>query len=347
MNLNQLIQEFLDNQRTESSFVERSVERYEYLLKVYQEYLQDEIGVNEKNLKTHLNGVNFEEVFAALRYYVETKAVTSEDTADLFVSVLKTFYKYLKRNGNIENDALIVSFGLAPQDEKSFICNYGMFINKLKSEKIIRYKKSGRPLNDDEIKTLINYCDETIEKTTDDFLMSESNKYNNFVYALITKMIIYTGASEKVISNIKQSDIDITTGTIKIKNIKLLLPFKLRLQMQRYVNVRLLHGIKSLRLFAGFNDEDTDGQGRIGNFILPCLKNMNDLEKKSSVICLAKYTIIEMIRSGMNQNVIQELTGFKTNVFEPCQELVNIEKQEERSKYVNRKLKSLEIYDIL
>jgi hypothetical protein len=347
MDVYKLIQEFLETQKEERDFEPRSIVRYEQLLLVYNEFLVEEIRLNSNRLKAYLNGVTPVELFDALNYYIRTRSITSEDTADFFISVLKAFFQFLRRTNNIESDSITVAFGLGPQDPNSFIYSYNLYIKQLIHDKIIIFKKSGRPLMENEVKMLVTYCDECIEKYDLEQILADKNKYNRYVSAIMIKIIIYCGISERVLSKVEVDDIDLSIGRIKISNIMLQLPYNLRTQMEKYLYLRHTRSSEGNRLFVDFNNKDTDGRGKLGNFIYNRLRTAKTLEKKSSVICVAKYALIEMIRNGMNQNIIQSLTGFQNDVFAPCQEFVNLDKNEERSKYVNKKLKTMELYDIL
>lgn len=347
LDINKSIQEFLETLKVERDYEPRSIGRYEQLLFVYNEFLNDEIKLNDNTLKAYLNGVAPKELFDALLYYIRTRSVTSEDTADLFISVLKGFFQFLKRTNNIESDSLTVTFGLSSQDPNSFASSYNLYIQQLIHDKIILFKKSGKPLTENIVKMLINYCDECIEKFDLEQILANKDKYNRFVYAVMIKLIIYCGISERVLSKVKVNDLYLNTGKIRINNILLQLPFNLRTQMNKYFGLRQTRSSEANRLFVDFTSKDTDGRGKLGNFIKNELRKVETLENKSSVICVAKYSIIEMIRNGMNQNIIQSLTGFQNDVYAPCQEFVNLDKNEELNNYVNKKLKIMELYDIM
>jgi integrase len=345
--IRKLIQEFLETQKTEREYEPRSIVRYEYILLVYNEFLVEEIKLNSNTLKAYLNGVTPKELFDGLSYYIRTRSITSEDTADLYISVIKTFFQFLRRTNYIESDALTATFGLSSQDPNSFNHCYDLFIKDLIDNKIILFKKTERALTEKEIKMIIDYCNECIDNFELKELLANKDKYNRFVFAIMIKLIIFCGVSERVLSKVKRRDINLVTGKIKINNMELQLPFNLRTQMKKYVDARDTRSAKENRLFVDFYGNNTDGRGRLGGFISNRLRTVKDLNKKSSVICVAKFAIIEMIRNGMNQNIIQSLTGFQNEVFAPCQEFVNLDKDEERSKYVNNKLKTLDLYDIL
>jgi hypothetical protein len=68
---------------------------------------------------------------------------------------------------------------------------------------------------------------------------------------------------------------------------------------------------------------------------------------RNDVIGLSKNVIIRMIYEGINQSLIQEFTGYKSDVYKYCQSKVNFDKAIYRNRYLDSKLRSIESFDIL
>lgn len=62
---------------------------------------------------------------------------------------------------------------------------------------------------------------------------------------------------------------------------------------------------------------------------------------------IAKYCIIEMIKKGINQSIIQDFTGYGDIVYNDCQQNVNATQKENKNRYIDSKLRSLEMFDKL
>ncbi len=343
MNIDQLIDKFLTHLKDDRNFRLDSLARYKYILEIYRDFTISKIGIKGEEVKSHLNDVDEKDIFSSLDHYINKCKVRAEDTANFFISVIKNFLQYLKEKNIIDNSAIFESFGRSPDDPSSF----SHLLSEELKLKSFKYKKNGRALNEHEISTLIKYCDDEINKYLIDKLIKSNEKYNNFVRAIMVKLTIYTGIKNIGFNTIMYSDYSFEKGTIKINGYEILLPSNLKIQMKKYIDLRTIKNNIEGNLFLEYDGKLDTGTGKLGTFILKCLEQFDDLQSKSSMICVAKYTIMEMIRNGVNQNIIQDLTGYKTNVFYPCQELVNLEKTEEKSKYLRKKLKLIDTFDIL
>ncbi len=60
---------------------------------------------------------------------------------------------------------------------------------------------------------------------------------------------------------------------------------------------------------------------------------------------IQKYAIKNMIKGGINQSIIIDFTGQSTEIFNYCQNEVNIEKNLSRNRYVNSKIRGIKTFD--
>lgn len=60
-----------------------------------------------------------------------------------------------------------------------------------------------------------------------------------------------------------------------------------------------------------------------------------------------KYAIINMILEGMNQSIIMTLTGAKEDIFSDCQEEVDRQKNLNRNRYINHKIRGISSFDMI
>ena len=64
---------------------------------------------------------------------------------------------------------------------------------------------------------------------------------------------------------------------------------------------------------------------------------------------LAKYAIIQMIKQGMLAHIIKDFTGYKDDIYNHCQEIVNEETRsglkEEKCKIIDSKIRMVDLSD--
>lgn len=340
MTIQELIEDYIKHCMNNEDFAERSITRYKYLLDVYREYIEDKCKINDASLEPFFNGIDVINVLNAAEYYLDNRRVNSQDTIDMYVSVVKEFHRYIRNQYNITSERFFASMGLSDNDEKSFTYQYLELCIRLKKEKRIKYGSQGKVYSQTEIEDLIKYCNENLD--------SEFNKnkkqegcFNRYVKALITKLVIYTGASvAQKIYPIKVKDLNLDKGTIKIGEFEVHLPYHLRNNLSEYVNKFIRTRDKKDLLFKTYNNIELKEPNIIGGFY-----TYNN--GKSSTIALSKYAIIQMIEAGIDRDTIQEFTGYGDAVYISCKEYVDLGVYTKRAKMIDEILKTLPSYDIL
>ena len=74
---------------------------------------------------------------------------------------------------------------------------------------------------------------------------------------------------------------------------------------------------------------------------------MNEILQRKDLTGLRKYVIIEMILKGINQSYIMKLTGAGTKIFDACQRIVNEQRHFEANRFIDSRIREMEIFDIL
>lgn len=191
MEFENIVVQFLDYQQLKYSLTERTIQRYRYILGVYSTYLSDRLKITNETMNPFLKGVNGNHLFNALDYYVSEKYIESEDTARLFISVLKELYRYIHTEKSIHNNKLIESFGLPIKNSESFSSKVNSKMKGLKSKKILKYSGDS-PITEEQFLKVLEYCNTTLDE--DDYTVN----YKNCLCAVIVKLILFIGLSMRV-----------------------------------------------------------------------------------------------------------------------------------------------------
>jgi site-specific recombinase XerD len=141
MEFKKLIDKYIEFIRN-NSYTELSVRRYEYLLNIFYEYITLKNKINNLTLLSYLNGISPDEILSSIEYYME-KVALSEDTVNMYISVIKEFFKYIKETQDIGNDKLIQSFGRGKNDVNSFTYKYKAYIKILLDNNKIKPSTKG------------------------------------------------------------------------------------------------------------------------------------------------------------------------------------------------------------
>lgn len=157
------------------------------------------------------------------------------------------------------------------------------------------------------------------------------------------KLVMFLGIKPQLVSEFKISNLDIYTNKIFISGYWVHLPDKLGVQMKKYLSI-----IEKLSLENGdFLFIKKDGTRYIKEYG-QMFKVANKVMKNCSAESIAKFTIIQMIKEGINPSIILSITKFGIDTYLHCQDLVNSEKGAlEKSRYLDSKLRKMKIFDIL
>lgn len=343
MTFNSTKEEFLSS-CIDGDFYDSSLATYKRKVEVFFEFLTKDYGVNDKNYKEVLRGIDKIAITKSIEFYVKNYSISFKSTVDTYVSVIKAYFDFLNKNLNIKNDNFdsAISYSEIKKSVHNKIIELGLETTEQKS-----------PISEKAFKKILNKCDEILNAYTLEFMLNNKNKRNNnpvqlFTSSIITKLIMLTGVKNQVIDTIKLNDYDSELNIIKINNFSIHLPNGLGKQMKLYLQLRdciVLNKEKEYPLF--ISKKGTS----IGTAYGYAFKILEDNLGSSSAECVAKYSIMQMIKKGMNIYLIKMLTKFGIDSCLQCQELVNDEKTNEditsQNRYIDSKIRSMDIYDLL
>ncbi|MEK3879188.1 hypothetical protein [Paenibacillus sp. FSL M7-0420] len=331
--------ELFMNQVSDSSY-----EIYKNKIMVFYKFLVSDKGINDKSYKSYLEAMKTEEVIESLNYYIIANKINSESVAWHYISVIKRYFLFIYDAEKliIQNANLIKSFSLSNDSKDSFTY-------KIKKEIFesgdLEKKDSKTELTQEEVEVLISECDQQIKELLEgDSILKYPSQYNDFVSCIIIKLLLFTGAKYQVIINLRLSDLNLKQQILRINGYYIRLPINLFTQLQEYVAIKKQMQSdcdnKDNFLFTRFDGEKLKGT----SFISDTLVQFTGRGDTTGII---KFAIIEMIKRGINQSLIQDFTGNGSKIYDYCQSKVNESKNLSVNRYLDSKLRSLEIYDLL
>lgn len=323
--------------------IDKSVEGYDIIMNYFNEFVIKVKKINHSTIKNVFQGIRAEFLIESLDWYSNSKSAKSFGACNKFASCIKEYFVYIIDNEYIENQELIAEFGYPTYSDKSFRYKVNNYLAN--NENIS--KGDGSDIFDlDTIKDLISDCDRTMN---DDYILTRLDKmqmyYNKFRSALIIKLIVYTGVAYRILPTIGYNDIDTMHCSITINGLTVRLPNNLTDQFRKYLDIRksLLdkHHKKSNYLFIEFNENNLSSKTTTVSSFLKDLTGRGDLNG------IIKFSVTNMIKRGINQSIIMKFTSVGDTIYNWCQNEVNTHMDLKSSKYLDSKLRGLDVFDLL
>jgi hypothetical protein len=337
---------FLSNWK-EGDFYDSSVVTYRRKMDVFFEFLTNNCGISDNNYKEILIGIGIDKISDSLKYYVEEYGIEFKVTVGNFFTVIKCYFDFISKNYNLKNDNFDSTIKFENLKKEVQIIIKKMQLNKSEQKS---------PVTKSTFNKILIYCNNKIDlPSKDDLLISEQkinpDNYNKplveFISAIITKIVMFTGVKNQVISSLKKSDYDEILNIVKVNNYWIHLPNKLGLQMKKYLDVWSDLANSKEENFSLFINKQGIPINKNYNLMFDVLQSVMNNRIAESV---AKYTIMELMKSGINISIIRNLTSFGFETCFHCQELLNENKEYNNiseNRYIDSQIRSLEIFDLL
>jgi len=328
--LNQSIKSFLEHSKAEG---------YDNNLNVFKDFL-DRKKISNNFVKEFLQGIRTETIIESLNFYIEDRGLTSIDTALRYISCIKEYFAYNFHAELFENKELAAEIAYPTYSEKSFRYKVNNFISQ---DKRLLERNDFVALDENEILSLIVDCDDTISSEKVQQASPKMQKYyNKFRSALIIKLIIFTGIRYEVLQKLPKQALDLKYNTIKVNGFTIHLPMNLRDQFFEYE--KLLHQINTTDREYLFLEFDLNKISEITYATSGFLKVLTGRGDLNGVI---KFTVIEMIKKGINESIIKKFTGVGEEMYNACQDFVNDYSFAKANRYLDSKIRSMNIFDRL
>lgn len=326
-------------------------------IKNFEVYLNKKISSSNLKWKEYLEKLGRDEIIESTEFFIESrvdKPITKTVGVKTYLIVINEFFRFLSING-IDNNLLLSVFDSWYENPNSI--KYA--IDKLK----IKYSLSDEidtqdTFSSDNLELLLTSCETHIERSQKkiDFeiknnkLLSE-NIYKRFSLCVLLKLMMLTGIRCSEIKKITYNSLDIEHNTIKINGFYIFLPLKLRKQLEYYLRIRdfiqsVCSGKISENLFIWIDGSDGNGVNAhtpsSNNYYSDYLITVLSI---SGIMGLNKYIITDMLKNGIDINMIKKLTGCKNTIINHClSEMYNDQYQKRETEL---KIRCLEMYEKL
>ena len=178
-------------------------------------FLKDEKNVTDKNYVEYLSALKIDVSIESLDNYIKKNSIGKKSVAFFYARTVKRYFSYLNDNG-IENQELLKSFALT--NSYSYDNQIRKYIENNENLKKVESKDA---IEIEDLKLLINVIDEQIDECINHKEIMTSvaqrfNPYNDLVYLLVLKLMIFTGCDYAGLRELDADCLEIKRLKIKI-----------------------------------------------------------------------------------------------------------------------------------
>lgn len=333
--------EFIFKETCKQFINNKNVAGYNVCMNSFEEYLGTINMTESSTIQIYFQGITSDALIKSLEYYIVTNGITSYSAANKYISAIKEYFLFLVQSEFLRNDELMAEFAFKTTNPKSYRCKANKFLEShsqiLLNEVIDAFEDA---------KDLIAYCDDTMNNIYNLSLMiTNQTDFNKFRSALIIKLTLLTGAVYRQLIKLKESDIDIQHCRLTLNGLTIHIPYNLIDQLTAYKKMRsdiLMHNNKNTKEWFIEFSGDT-----ISTTISTTSDYLIDISGRGDINGIVKFTIINMIREGINQSIIMKFTGAGSTIYDYCQEKVNDTMDLESSSYLDSRIRRIETFDLL
>ncbi|WGX74877.1 hypothetical protein QJS64_12145 [Paraclostridium bifermentans] len=214
---------------------------------------------------------------------------------------------------------------------------------KISQDKRLREKDTFDILDRNEMVTLIELCDSTINTYINNEV--SKRKYNKVLSALCIKLISFTGIVYRKLRQVKISDDIEQFNKICIDGFKIYLPENYSKQLKTYIKLRneILEreNKQSEYLFITFEGEQLSKTTSTVSEFLGIVTGRRDLAG------IVKYAIKNMILAGINDSIIASLTDAGPNIIKQCIDDGKYSDKKYWNAYIDSRLRNIDIFDLV
>lgn len=281
-------------------------------MEIFFDFIANHIFKDEEYSVEDLIYLNNNDLLESLKHYIRNNKVTARGTASAYVGYLKNFFTNLKIDSDIfVNGDFLPDFW---EDAKKVIS----LLNEKEDKNIATYeefKQLEQKIKESEKK----YSSKTAMIETDQYFENgctgRIDSFNLIRSICATQMILEYGFANRTIIEIKIDDIDLDKLIIKRGIYELPIPITILNNLKEYVCIRgyLLSKLKIFQsnLFIKYDGNPIGSSGAADTLFN---KVMGEKSSKASTK-FANRCIERMINSGLNAELIKEITGYKESVY--------------------------------
>lgn len=322
-----------------------SREAYRNKINVFYKFIISEKKVDDTLYRSYLEGMDVKDIIESLDYYIFCNDISSQTMALHYASVIKGYFSYVFTLG-IRNQNLLQAFGLPPDNQSSY-----QYIMRevISNHPKLEQRDQKDEITWDEAVILIAECDQRIKEIMDENNVLDyrvyASKYNTLMFSIMLKLILFTGVPYRLLREIKVDQVNPILNTITINNFSIHLPDNLCVQLNFYLDVRK----KIMEERCDCSDYlfvQVDGK-QLRKNTDAIAATLREYLGRSDLTGLIKFTIMQMIKKGINQSIIQNFNNVGSAIYLDCQMKVNQQRSTSISRYLDSKMRSMEVFDLL
>lgn len=307
----------------------------EYLKKQWKSSLSD------ANVRFLLQGLNVEFLLDSLIYNVEERKIYKrKNAAKKYATVIGLFFNYIRKNTDIDNPTLFESITYNRLRENAYMKRMMAYINECdKLQGTIELEGVGRS----EAEKVLRWSDDQLKDDKRWYSDIEAKEIDETAFrkamaALGMKMMLIYGFTYRELRKIKRNQYDSTRNTIMINGLEIRLPINLGIQMKRMIDFLNVNEIRNEQGFLFTNAQGEEWGG------ITSASGISDilvsLIESTSVTSIVKYGISQLLKAGLNDSIIKQITGASDTLIRGC----IVHGDEDIERIINNKLVNVELY---
>ncbi|EPR12044.1 hypothetical protein [Ruminiclostridium papyrosolvens] len=300
--------------------------------KVFFEFLFERFGglaYDDEEFDSELFTIFDEEhLIESFEYYIAKNHITSQQTAENYITNITTFFDMLSNDYNIKNEIFVNK-----ELYKSFLLKTKYIISKLNET------KSKDVATSEQYEVLNYYIDNFLKTLSIEDIYDEINKfydkkyskkkvyiksYNRFVSSIATKLVMKYALANRNIAYLELKDLDLNYKILHVNGFELPLDDQLTNLLQEYIKIREqvlnIHSKQKSTLFIKADGEQYTFISRNEEHVdcTRLFKIMKDCTGGVASDLYASKRILEMLDKRIDMSIVSNLSGRTTD---KCQEL--------------------------
>lgn len=302
---------------------------------------QWENSLSDTNIWFLIQGLNVEFLLDSLIFNVEERKIYKrKNTAKKYATVIRLFFNYIHKNTDIDNPTFFSDISYNGLHDNTYMQKMIAYINncdllqgtielegigRTEAEKVLRWSDNQL---EDEKKW---YSDINAKKV-------DESAFRKAMAALGMKMILIYGLTYRELRKIKVDQYDSMKNIIAINGFELRLPINTGIQMKRMKGFLDENSIKNSEGYFFINIQGEQWGTNTSTSGIPDYLVL--ITGSASVTGLVKYGILQLVKIGINETIIEKLTGAKKTLITGCV----VSKDEEITQIINKKLVDIDLY---
>ncbi|MCI5902697.1 MAG: hypothetical protein MRZ74_09225 [Blautia sp.] len=298
-------------------------------------------SLSDANIRFLLQGLDVKFLLDSLIYNVEERGIYKrKNAAKKYVTVIGIFFDYIRKNTDIDNPGLFEAISYNKLRENTYMKQMMSYINECNQlQGTIELEGIGRS----EAEKVLKWADAQLEddgKWYGDIEKKEVDEtaFRKAMVALGLKLMLIYGFTYRELRKIKIDQYNSIRNTITVGGFEIRLPINMGIQMKRMKDFLEKNKIRNKKGFLFTNAQGEEwGETTSASGISDTL---SQLIESTSVTSIIKYGISQLLKAGLNDSIIKQITGASDTLIKGC----IVHKDEDIERIINNRLVDVELY---